>query len=164
MTKQNNNRKRLLVDGSVQGALMRRVVLHWGLFLVLVFLFLSAWQLLVSGEPLNFSSEAILTVWRNCIPVLVSMIVLLPVFLRDTVRLSNRFSGPILRLKNEMKALADGKENPPVKFRDNDFWQELAAEFNRVAELVHDRQSSSTTESALKAADKAEECLAKASK
>ncbi len=162
MTKAQNKRQRVFVDKGVQGALVRRVLLHWALFLVLVFLLLSAWQLLISGEPLNFASDQIITVWRSCIPVIVSMIVLLPVFLRDTVKLSNRFAGPILRLRNELKALADGKQNPPVKFRDGDFWQDLAGEFNRVAEIVNDGRTGTTEKRALDTADEAEAQLAQA--
>lgn len=162
MKKGRENRKRFFVESSVQGALVRRVVMHWLLFFVLAFCFLTAWQLLISGQPLNFGSQEMQSIWQSCIPVLVSLVVLMPVFIRDTIRLSHRFSGPIVRLRNELRALADGKVNKPLNFRDGDFWQDLAGEFNRVAELVHERQPNATANRAVAAADAAEQQLAEA--
>ncbi|MDA7980409.1 MAG: hypothetical protein MPJ50_16750 [Pirellulales bacterium] len=160
MARTQNNRKRIFVDRSVQGALVRRVLMHWVVFFILAFLFLTAWQLLISGDPLNFSSQAIRGIWSNCIPILVTLVVLMPIFVRDTIRLSHRFSGPIVRLRNELRDLADGKVNPPVNFREGDFWQDLAGEFNRVAEVVRQNQCESSEQRALASATKASECLA----
>ena len=35
-----------------------------------------------------------------------------------------------------MKALAEGEEVSPIHFRDGDFWQELAEDFNRIVKRV----------------------------
>jgi HAMP domain-containing protein len=45
--------------------------------------------------------------------------------------ISHRVAGPLLRLRNQMHLIAEGKASAPVKFRDNDFFQELAEAFNR---------------------------------
>jgi hypothetical protein len=54
--------------------------------------------------------------------------------LYDTLKLSHRFAGPIVRLRNGLSAWGDGKEVQPIKFRQNDFWNELADHFNRAVE------------------------------
>jgi nitrogen fixation/metabolism regulation signal transduction histidine kinase len=51
----------------------------------------------------------------------------------DFVQFTNRFAGPVLRLRAAMRQVARGEAAPPLSFRDDDFWQELAADFNRIA-------------------------------
>ena len=58
------------------------------------------------------------------------MFFLLPVFILDTIKLSHRFAGPIYRLRNTIRSLAQGEEFRPLKFREVDFWQSLAEDFN----------------------------------
>ena len=55
----------------------------------------------------------------------------------DLVRLSNRFAGPARRLQNSLRELGEGKKVQPLIFRDSDFWQETAAEFNRVNDRIN---------------------------
>ena len=55
---------------------------------------------------------------------------LLPMVLGRHRALSNRFTGPMLRLRRSMRALARGEHVEPIEFRGGDFWQEFAAEFN----------------------------------
>ena len=61
---------------------------------------------------------------------------MVPAFIYDTIKLSNRFVGPILRLKNSVRSVADGKPVSPLKFRGGDFWHELADDFNRLNEKL----------------------------
>jgi hypothetical protein len=58
------------------------------------------------------------------------MVFLLPVFIFDTIKLSHRFAGPVLRLRNEMRAVADGGELRRLSFRKGDFWHSLAEDYN----------------------------------
>lgn len=46
--------------------------------------------------------------------------------------LSNRVAGPIYRMQTHMKDLLDGKDVGPIKFRDKDFFLELAEQYNEV--------------------------------
>ena len=57
----------------------------------------------------------------------------------DCLRLSNRFAGPMVRLRVAMQGLANGEPVKPVKLRDGDFWCEFAADFNRVLAREADR-------------------------
>ncbi len=60
------------------------------------------------------------------------MFLLMPVFLRDTLKMSNRFAGPMYRLRIALKKMAGEDVPAPIKFRDGDFWQEAADDFNTV--------------------------------
>ena len=50
--------------------------------------------------------------------------------------LSHRVAGPLGRLKNEMDGVASGKTPGVVKFRKKDFFQDLAASFNRQTDAL----------------------------
>ena len=56
------------------------------------------------------------------------------------LRFTHRFAGPVLRLRRELRDLADGKQSPTLKFRDGDYWKDLAVEFNRVAALIAEQK------------------------
>jgi signal transduction histidine kinase len=66
-------------------------------------------------------------------PALLASLLVLPVIVWDLLRLSHRFVGPMIRLRNAMRDLADGKQVRPISFREEDFWCEFAEEFNRLA-------------------------------
>jgi len=76
----------------------------------------------------------------------------LPFLLLDLVRVSHRFAGPVYRLRSSLRDLADGKTVAPITFRDNDFWYEVATEFNRVLERVRDLPPVSKSDSTAEAA------------
>jgi hypothetical protein len=57
-------------------------------------------------------------------------ICLLPLVLYDVLRHSSRFVGPIVRLQNTMGQLAQGKTVEPLRFRKQDYWQDLTSAFN----------------------------------
>ena len=69
----------------------------------------------------------------------------LPVVMFDMSRLTNRFAGPLFRLRGSMRRLARGERVDPVHFRENDYWQEIAEEFNaivaRIDRLESERQA-----------------------
>lgn len=133
-------RSRFLIDPSVQWSITGRVLIHWGLFLTcLVALGTFVRVLVVIGEqPL---SEALQTAAVSQVPVLAVMFVLLPLFLRDTLKLSNRFAGPMFRLRTSLKKLAGEQSTAPISFRKGDFWQEAADDFNHVCKMVETLQT-----------------------
>jgi nitrogen fixation/metabolism regulation signal transduction histidine kinase len=72
--------------------------------------------------------------WRSAaiaqIPILAVMFLLLPVFLRDTLKMSNRFAGPMYRLRTALRMVSEKESCGPIKFRKGDFWQDAASDFN----------------------------------
>lgn len=130
--KQGQRRRRIFADLGVQGELLKHVFLHWVGFL------LATAVILVFIEMLSGGTGGLARVRRMHAPTLVAILALAPIFARDMVRFSHRFVGPIVRLRREINELANGKANPPLKFRDNDYWQELAVDFNDIAKQLAD--------------------------
>ena len=130
-------RQRLFVDKSVQGALVRRVAMYWIVACWGIFCVLAGFPI---GVTLAIGAQDGLTVgsllyqsWLDFWPSLIASFIVLPVIVWDLLRLSHRFVGPMIRLRNGMRDLADGKQVHSIAFREGDFWCEFADEFNRVA-------------------------------
>jgi hypothetical protein len=69
-------------------------------------------------------------------PPCLASFVLVPLLVIDTLRLSNRLVGPLVRLRDGLRRLARGEQVSPIHFRTGDFMEELANEFNRVSALA----------------------------
>lgn len=129
-TRPRNLRRKIFVDPNVQGALVMRVILYWVACLTTITLMLLCWRILTG--PARFFYTHFDELWFNFGPALVASFVLLPLVIIDIVRLSNRFVGPLVRLRRSMRALARGEAVEPIQFRQGDFWQDFADEFNGV--------------------------------
>jgi hypothetical protein len=127
----NNLRRRYFTDRAIQGSVLLHVTGYW-----LVFLFAAAAFLLfsemLSGDP----RDAWQNLPRRYGPTALAVLVLGPIFLRDLCKLTNRFTGPMARLRRAMRDLAEGREVAPIHFRNGDFCQDLASDFNRVIERM----------------------------
>ncbi len=127
-------RSRTLVDTEVQGSLIRRVAVHWVVFFVLNTIALMFWIRLFEQPDAQWGQTFSDTV-RRFLPFFIITAALIPAFVWDTLKLSHRFAGPITRLRNALVDLKHGRAVAPLKFRDNDFWQEIASNFNDVMRL-----------------------------
>ncbi len=136
-------RKRLFVDPKLQGAIALRVVLYWLFCLSAIALLmycyrtiLGRWQLWTPADDLGLF----------CRCAAFCTLSFLPLAVIDVVRLSNRFAGPMLRLQRAMQELGRGEHVEPVRFRDGDFWQGLAVDFNAVVARVQGQAGSGQPE------------------
>jgi hypothetical protein len=121
-------RKKKYIDSDVQGALTRRLIWHWFVFVVVAGV--TAYLLQVLSNPFKPQLEHVRELWWTHGPFLVVLLFLLPVFVVDTIKLSHRFAGPIFNLRRAMREVAQGKPPRKLKFRDNDFWHDLSDEYN----------------------------------
>ncbi len=124
-------RTQILVDPKVQWAIARRIVLHWCCFvigLVTVNVMLRM-MFTISDESLAESLRRALVAQMSLVVVMLTM---LPMFLLDTMKLSNRFAGPMYRIRTALVKIPGGGPMAPLKFRTGDFWQEVAEDFNLV--------------------------------
>ncbi|TWT78163.1 hypothetical protein Pla123a_09530 [Posidoniimonas polymericola] len=127
-------RSKKFIDKAVQGALMLRVARYWALSLCLVAgLTAVGWLFVWPGIPSVVGNwDAVAPLAQVLLVGLAVTIGLMPVVLFDLAKMSNRFVGPVYRMQRCLNDLADGKPVRPVKFRDEDYWHDLAAAFNRV--------------------------------
>jgi len=139
MSNMKSLRKRLFVDPKVQGALVARVVLYWVLCLITITLMLLCWRIMTGSARLFYTHFG--EMWFFYGPAVVASFLLLPLVVIDIIRLSNRFVGPMLRLRRSLRALARGEHVEPLEFRDADFWHEFADEFNAVLRRVQGENS-----------------------
>jgi signal transduction histidine kinase len=70
--------------------------------------------------------------------VVLASVVLVPVIMFDVLVTSNRFAGPLYRVRRAMRELAAGERVGAIQFREKDFLQDLADEFNAVAQRVEE--------------------------
>lgn len=134
------DRKKKFVDPQVQGNLVRRMVMHWVSFFVVASLV--AFLLQVLSNPFRSFGEHFQALWWTHGPFLLVILFMLPVFVLDSIKFSHRFAGPIYRLRQTIRTIAAGDPTPRLKFRDFDFWQGLAEDFN----LMVDRLKTQSTQ------------------
>ncbi len=125
-------RKTNFIDANVQGSLVLRICLHWIGFLILTggcFIFLQALLSIADGSLW----VRIQKTSREFMLLAVLMLAILPAFILDSIRFSNRFVGPIYRLRRALRELNEHGHCEEIRFREHDFWQEIADDFNAVA-------------------------------
>ena len=96
-------RKQTLVDPEVQGSVLRKISIHWILFFVCNSIALMIWIRLFEQPDADWGQTFGDTL-RRFLPFFVITAALIPAFVWDTLKLTNRFAGPIMRLRS---ALAD---------------------------------------------------------
>ena len=136
----NHKRKQNYVDSAVQGALLKRIVLHWFSFFAVAAIAIIMLQAMLSGPQGEPLSQRIMQEASEFTLVGLILICIFPAFLLDSIRFSNRFVGPVGRLRKYLHQLGQDKDTSRVGFREGDFWSEMADEFNLVAELVENQQ------------------------
>ncbi len=68
---------------------------------------------------------------------IIKSVILTVLLLVAGILYSHRVAGPIYRMRCHMKAMMEGKENmPQLGFRENDFFPELADDFNRLMDKL----------------------------
>lgn len=125
---QQPRRKKKFIDADVQGSLARRIIFHWLLFLVVASLV--AFILQVLSNPFRPLAVHAQNMWWTHGPFLLVLVFLLPVFIVDTIKISHRFAGPVFALRRAIREIVQGKPPRKLKFRRQDFWKELADDYN----------------------------------
>ena len=142
MTMKNRMRKHLFIDPKVQGALATRVVLYWVVCVGAIFLMLLCWRILTG--PARVFATHLDDMWFFYGPAMIASFLLLPMVIVDIIRLSNRFAGPMVRMRHAMRELARGEHVAKIHFREGDFWHDFAEEFNEMADAVQAKTSQPT--------------------
>jgi hypothetical protein len=141
-----HHRKKYVIDRKIQGAIARRVALQWIMFVMLAFLVLPFWQSLLSGDPILPGEGQLQRQMFANAPAFVILLSLLPAFVWDMLKLTNRFSGPVYRFRKSLHALGAGEAVEPIRFRKGDFWQGMADDFNAVLIRVNSKEGSTLRE------------------
>ena len=140
-----SQRKTYLIDREVQGGLLHKAAWYWLLSIALVGSFnVLGWIFVAPGvEALVQIREQLPSFFGVLFVAVISSLAVLPALLYDLARHTNRFAGPVSRLQRAMNDLADGKRVAPLSFRRDDYWNELADAFNRIAQRLEAVQQQS---------------------
>jgi hypothetical protein len=130
-----SRRSKKLIDAEVQSALIRRLCFHWCLFMVANVLAMAMWVKFFEAPAEDWNAYVRLCIER-LLPLTLVSIAILPAFLRDTIKLTNRFAGPITRLRRTLAQIADGQTPKSLEFRDSDFWRSMANDLNRALSRI----------------------------
>ena len=128
-------RQRLYIDPIVQGLLIRRVLLHWLCFATTVLLTLTLIEFWAGNASLN-PLEHLQSVVSRHLFFFIVLAAMLPVFVMDMVRVSHRFSGPLSRLRQSLRTVANGGNFQPIRLREKDFLQDLTDDYNQMMERL----------------------------
>lgn len=131
-------RSRLLVDRQVQGTLLYRIFIYWCFSVIAVCLVTLCIQAIFDPRPADsfFDYFAFGEFFAQYAVVVMASLALVPIIMLDVLVTSNRFAGPLYRLRRSMRALAAGEYVAPIQSREKDFLHDLADEFNAVADRV----------------------------
>jgi hypothetical protein len=142
-----DRRKTVMVDKSVQWLILRQALFHWLCFSMTAALLVTILEEVPFGIFRSPSER-----WQAIRPMIASLflalLALLPLFIRDWIKLTNRFAGPVARLRQVLRELAKGNSPPPIKFRNGDCWQEVAGELNAALQTLTARKATEESQSA----------------
>lgn len=127
-------RRKKFIDPKVQGALVKRISMHYLVFFVTACAFGFCLQFL--SNPFMSLKDHFRQLWVTEGPFILTVLCLLPIFVRDTVTLSHRFVGPVLRVRNTMRQASRGEKTARVTLRPDDFWMELADDLNELLDHI----------------------------
>jgi len=129
-------KRRYLIDRAVQTTLLVRTASYWLFSMLTVGMMLVVWE--VFAGPRERSTDVLTATIVRYGPALLVSLLLLPLVMFDVLRMSHRFVGPVMRLRQGLRELATGRRPATMKFREDDFWREMAGEFNAAAEQIEE--------------------------
>ncbi len=145
-------RKRLLVDPKVQGALVVRVIFYWLACIATVEFLWLTWQVATGPHQPRFVDYFLNYDWASAGGrLLLASIVLVPITW-DMLSFSNRFAGPVYRMRRILREVARGGAIEKVQLREGDFWHGLADDLNAALRRVAPVSADTTRQNAASAA------------
>lgn len=130
-------RKKSFVNRKLQGKFLTRLVGYWAFYhlvlwhsLFVVDLMRNELGSVVVDAPRRSFGELYANFAEGHKVMLFLMVAMLPVVLRDMVRLTHQVAGPLVRFRDALRKLADGQQVEKIKLRDGDLLTEFQDAFN----------------------------------
>lgn len=137
-----HQRKRLLVNWSVQGPLLIRLVVHLVTFCcAMSSLVILCWMYQRNAIESVFgpNSEPLDAFWYRFLPIAGCSLAVLPFVLYDMLRITNRIAGPLYRFEQVMKQFEETGVLPKAELRENDLLGDFCVRFNKFVAVMHDQ-------------------------
>ncbi len=139
-----SKRTRVSADLRLQGALCLRVAIYWVICQLVFGIAVLAFFTLQESNP----ESTPLTPWSLITPAAVISGLVLPLVLLDLLIFSNRFAGPVLRIRNYLAELARGQSASAFKLRKGDYFVDICDNLNQVGEQLQDFRHTDTQRAA----------------
>ncbi len=137
-------KRKYFVDLELQGPMLGRLLVYW--FFGMLFISMPAALVYTFLQPdMNFLLHVV-QVWKMHWPIFLMLTVSLPFVLYDMLKFSNRFAGPMFRLRRELGKVVNDGEFSQFKTREKDFWKDIVVGFNHLAERVQSLEEQLETE------------------
>jgi hypothetical protein len=148
---QNGQRKQLYVSNSIQGTVIGRFAVYWVGYHMTLFHGMLLYGFL-RGNVLRSVTGGGMTFWDYYVKffaannsILICAALIAPILLWDTLIVTHRIAGPVVRFKKALKQLSQGEEVAPIKLREKDLMVDLKEAFN---EFLASRERNAPTSSA----------------
>jgi nitrogen fixation/metabolism regulation signal transduction histidine kinase len=133
-----NRRHRTIVDAKIQRVLAVRMILHSLCFMIVGGLLAAIAQYFAA--PMTDRGQLAESIGRNFALYALGFVLLGPALMLDSFRLSNRIVGPICRLRETVRQIAQNDQIVPLQFRSGDYWQDIPEQFNAMVEKLRDER------------------------
>ena len=135
-------RKKLLVNWSVQGPILIRLTIHVITFVAATTSLLCIFWMAQGGnlsDALGADVSSSSVFWFRFMPFAASCMVLLPLSIWDILRITNRLAGPLYRFEQVMSEFEKTGTLPEAILRDNDLLEHFCKRFNSFVAVMHER-------------------------
>lgn len=129
-------RKKRILDLPLQGTMILRVLVQWAILLACAAGTSVVLQFIL--DPLQDSATRVTNLEITALSFGIVTLFLMPVFVWDLIKFSHQFVGPIVRLRSFLNSTSLRKGECELSFRQGDYWQDLASEFNEMLARIRD--------------------------
>jgi hypothetical protein len=144
-------RKRLWINPAFQGRLLLHIGAYFFLYMVIICIlgFLLFLQEALMAKQFQGGSGLYAVYLTQLRPLLFASAILMPYFIYDLIKFSNRVAGPLYRCQKVMREMAEGKTVREFQARKNDLMPEFYADFNALIRTWNSRSSPEANDAAL---------------
>ncbi len=125
-------RRRYVVD-QFQVNIFVRILVYAAIYQITVWNLMFCLRLLKSNQPILTTYQGFLS---ETYPMLLSVLVLAPVFAWDAVKYCHRVAGPIYRFRMTIRDITAGTPIRPIRLRESDELVAMQDELNRMIEAL----------------------------
>lgn len=141
-------RKRLWINPAFQGRLLLHIGSYFLLYLVIISIlgFLLFMQEALIAKQFKLGMGLYTTYLSELRPLFLATAILMPYFIYDLIKFSNRVAGPLYRCQKMMRDMVEGKPVREFQPRTRDLMPEFYADFNALVRTWNSRLATEANE------------------
>ncbi len=139
-------RKKLFINPKIQGRILWRCVIFWGVYhflmlhTLLVFEFMSLQIQIMNGGSAIAFSELYSIFLGKYYPIVLTAMAIFPILAFDVLKMSHRIVGPLVPFQHAVKKLKNGEHVEEVNLRDGDLLLEFQEDFNEFLKWYNEQK------------------------